>query len=105
MIDNLLTNAIKYSKTNSLVIVKISESSGGEILTEVIDNGIGIPKEEHHKLFNYFTRTSSRPTAGETSTGLGLAISKKIVLLHNGRIGINDNTAAGCRFFYTLPIN
>jgi signal transduction histidine kinase len=104
VIDNLLTNAIKYSNPASHITVKVSGNSGNTILTEVIDNGIGIPKDEQDRLFNYFEKTSSRPTAGEISTGLGLAIAKKMIILHNGRIGMKDNVPNGCNFYYTLPL-
>ncbi len=104
VIDNLLTNAIKYSNPASNITVKISGNPGNIILTEVIDNGIGIPKDEQERLFNYFEKTSSRPTAGETSTGLGLAIAKKMIILHNGTIGMKDNEPYGCNFYYTLPL-
>jgi signal transduction histidine kinase len=103
VIDNLFTNAIKYSNPASNITVKVSGNPGNIILTEVIDNGIGISKDEQEKLFNYFEKTSSRPTAGEVSTGLGLAIAKKMIILHNGTIGLKDNLPNGCIFYYTLP--
>lgn len=104
VIDNLLTNAIKYSNPASNITVKVSSNPGNIVLTEVIDNGIGIPKDERDKLFNYFEKTSSRPTAGEVSTGLGLAIAKKMIILHNGTIGMKDNSPNGCNFYYTLQL-
>ncbi|HEX7356890.1 MAG TPA: HAMP domain-containing sensor histidine kinase [Ignavibacteriaceae bacterium] len=103
VIDNLLTNSIKYSNPDSMIIVRITRKKDSEILTEVMDNGIGIPREEQEQLFNYFQKTSSKPTAGEVSTGLGLAISKKIILLHNGKIGMKDNDFKGSNFYYTIP--
>jgi signal transduction histidine kinase len=105
VINNLLTNAIKFSYPNSEVLVRVTESKKKRIKTEVIDKGKGIPQEEQDKLFNYFQKTSTRPTAGEKSTGLGLAIAKKIVLEHNGQIGVVSEKNKGSNFFYELPQN
>jgi signal transduction histidine kinase len=105
VINNLLTNAIKFSYPNSEVLVRVTESKKKRIKTEVIDKGKGIPQEEQDKLFNYFQKTSTRPTAGEKSTGLGLAIAKKIVVEHNGQIGVVSEKNKGSNFFYELPLN
>lgn len=101
-IDNLLSNAIKYSYNDSAITVKISVQNNKQILTEVIDNGKGIPEEEQHRLFNYFQKTSAQPTAGESSTGLGLAIVKKIITLHHGNVGVKSTAGQGSDFYYTL---
>jgi len=103
-IDNLLSNAIKYSYDGSHIIVKVTSTDDRKILTEVIDKGKGIPEDEQHRLFNYFHKTSTQPTGGETSTGLGLAIVKKIITLHNGEIGVKSVPGQGSDFYYTLPI-
>jgi signal transduction histidine kinase len=103
-IDNFLSNAIKYSYNNSEIIVKISLPDDKHLLTEVIDKGKGIEEGEQQKLFNYFQKTSTRPTGGEISTGLGLAIAKKIITLHNGEIGVKSVLDQGSNFYFTLPI-
>ena len=103
-IDNLLSNAIKYSYNNSEIIVKISLPDDKHLLTEVIDKGKGIAEGEQQKLFNYFQKTSTRPTGGEISTGLGLAIAKQIITLHNGEIGVKSVLDQGSNFYFTLPI-
>ncbi|NJK86973.1 MAG: HAMP domain-containing histidine kinase [Bacteroidales bacterium] len=105
VIDNLLTNAIKYSFINSNIIVRVTESENKIILTEVIDSGKGIQVDEQQNLFNYFQKTSTKPTAGEQSTGLGLAIAKKIVTAHKGSIGVKSKTGEGSVFYFTLPLN
>lgn len=105
VIDNLLSNAIKYSYNNGEIVIKISLQDAKQILTEIIDNGKGIPEEEQQKLFNYFQITSTMPTAGEQSTGLGLAIAKRIVTLHKGEIGLKSELNKGSNFYFTLPIN
>jgi signal transduction histidine kinase len=104
VIDNLLSNAIKYSYENSEIIVKISVPGNHKIMTEVIDKGKGIPEEEQQKLFNYFQKTSTRPTGGEISTGLGLAIAKRIIMIHDGELGVKSVLNEGSNFYFTLPI-
>ncbi len=103
VINNLLTNAIKFSHKESNIIVKIT-STKKIVTTEIIDEGQGIPLEEQGKLFNYFQKTSIQPTNGENSTGLGLAICKKIISEHNGYIGVRSVAGKGSNFYYELPI-
>ena len=81
----------------------MSETKKDKIKTEVIDKGVGIPNEEQYKLFRYFQKTSSKPTAGESSTGLGLAISKKIISKHGGEIGVISEIGEGSNFYFELP--
>ncbi|WP_418262985.1 sensor histidine kinase [Flavobacterium faecale] len=99
---NLLSNAIKYSYNGSLIKVRIIMQNDF-ILTEVIDQGKGIPDQEQQKLFYYFQKTSTQPTEGESSTGLGLAIAKQIVDLHNGIIGMKSAPNEGSTFYFKLP--
>lgn len=103
VINNLLTNAIKFSYPNSEVIIKITASKNS-VKTEIIDQGQGIPTEEQTKLFNYFQKTSVQPTNGETSSGLGLAIAKKIIAEHKGTIGVISEINKGANFYYELPL-
>lgn len=102
VINNLLTNAIKFSYPKSDITVNIFEKKKF-IKTEVTDKGKGIPVEEQKKLFQYFQKTSVKPTGGEKGTGLGLAIAKKIVMEHNGRIGVDSKPGKGSTFYYELP--
>lgn len=102
VINNLLTNAIKFSYPNSEITVTVSERKK-YIKTEVTDRGKGIPKEEQKQLFQYFQKTSVKPTGGEKSTGLGLAIAKKIVMEHKGRIGVESEPENGSTFYFELP--
>ena len=103
VISNLLTNAIKYSYPHSKVKVVVSLKND-HVLTEIIDQGVGIPEEEHDLLFRLFQKTSAKTTAGESSTGLGLAIAKKVVMLHKGEIGVKSKKGEGSNFYYTLPL-
>ena len=103
VIDNLLTNAIKFSYQKSEIVVKISFTEKDIIKTEVIDKGKGILLEEQNLLFKYFQKTSTQPTANEKSSGLGLAIAKKIVILHKGHIGVSSEFNKGSNFYFELP--
>ena len=103
VINNLLTNAIKFSFPKSEIIIKISTSKNF-VKTEIIDQGQGIPVEEQTKLFNYFQKTSVQPTNGETSSGLGLAIAKKIIVEHKGTIGVVSEINKGANFYFELPL-
>ena len=104
VINNLLTNAIKFSYPKSEIIIRISKNKNF-IKTAIIDQGQGIPTEEQSKLFSYFQKTSVKPTNGESSNGLGLAIAKKIILEHKGNIGVVSELGKGATFYYELPIH
>lgn len=103
VLDNLLTNAIKFShrKTNITIIVKEFETEA-EVTVE--DEGQGIPEEELPKLFTPFAKISVTGTSGEQSTGLGLAICKQIIEGHGGAIRVRSVPQKGSSFRFTLPL-
>ncbi|MEQ8171469.1 MAG: hybrid sensor histidine kinase/response regulator [Candidatus Eremiobacterota bacterium] len=104
VMNNLISNAVKFSNRNTTITIEV-KMKDNYILTEVIDQGQGIPAAELSKLFREFQRVSVKPTGNETSTGLGLAITKKIVEGHNGIIGVESEKGKGSRFYFTLPVN
>jgi signal transduction histidine kinase len=75
---------------------------GNSIITEIADNGIGVPLESQIFLFTPFF-TGNKPTGGEKSTGLGLSIISKIVEGHGGKIGYRPNPEGGSVFWFSLP--
>jgi PAS domain S-box-containing protein len=103
VIDNLISNAIKFSKPKSRVEIHLQQNSK-TVLLSVKDNGEGIAKKEMHHLFKPFSKTSTQSTAGEKSTGLGLAICKRITDGHGGRIWAESKLRKGTTFFVELPI-
>jgi signal transduction histidine kinase len=105
VIDNLISNAIKYSKRDTVIKVIVKICDNNLIRTEVVDSGIGINSSELTKLFRPFSRTSNIPTAGEQSTGLGLAIARKVVNLHGGEIGVESIINQGSTFYFTIPLS
>lgn len=103
VIDNLLSNAIKYSQPNTEIKVNVILLNDS-VLTEVIDNGVGIKDYEIAGIFEPFKKTSNQPTGKEKSTGLGLSIAKKIVTLHGGSINVTSQVGKGSTFYYNLPL-
>ncbi|MDO9511695.1 MAG: hybrid sensor histidine kinase/response regulator [Bacteroidales bacterium] len=103
IMDNLISNAVKYSENNTSIIINCHRSESG-ILVTVKDQGQGIPASELTKLFQPFSKAKGvRTTAGEASTGLGLAIVKKMVEAHNGFIWATSEEGVGSEFSFTLP--
>jgi signal transduction histidine kinase len=103
VLNNLISNGIKYSKEDTSIIIKLKTETDRIRLT-VIDHGVGIPQEEMSKLFKPFSKTSAATTAGESSTGLGLFTCMKIVEAHKGEIGAISEVGSGSEFFFTLPL-
>lgn len=74
------------------------------VLTEVVDNGVGIAANQIKNIFQPFNKTSSQGTAGEKSTGLGLSIVKKIIEGHGGHIFVESEKGKGSRFYFNMPL-
>ena len=102
VINNLLSNGVKYSPPGSLITVELTRDDQHWSFA-VRDQGPGIPDSERGKLFQDFGQLSVRPTGGEKSTGLGLAICRKIVDAHHGTISATNQPTGGCEFRVTLP--
>jgi len=103
VLDNLFSNAIKYSNRGSEICFK-AECCPSRLTFSVTDKGQGIPASEQPKLFRRFGKTSVRPTEGETSTGLGLAIAKEIVQQHSGGISMSSVSGSGSTFTFWIPL-
>lgn len=101
---NLIENAIKYKSLNKDGIIKITlRFASNNIIIEVKDNGIGIPKENLPLIFDRFYRADSARTKAEGS-GLGLAIAKQIVLDHDGKIWVRSRENEGTEFMVSLKV-
>ena len=102
-IDNLISNAIKYSPKGAAIDVAVARRRG-QASIRVKDKGPGLSREDMSRLFGRFQRLSARPTGGETSTGLGLSIAKRIVELHGGTIeAASEGQGKGAVFEILLP--
>lgn len=104
VINNLISNAIKYSHPHTRITVAV-HCDPTTVTTEVRDQGQGIPPGEIEKIFLPFKKASVKSTAGEKSTGLGLAIVKRIVEAHGGKIGVSSEIGKGSNFYFQLPLN
>jgi hypothetical protein len=102
VVDNLLSNAIKFTMPGKNVHITV-EDSASEVRVAVKDEGVGIPAEEHVKLFKPFSGVTVKPTGDEKSTGLGLAIAYKIIRAHGGEIGMQSEVGAGSTFHFSVP--
>ncbi len=103
VIDNLVSNAIKFSPPQTNIEVHLL-NGGDSVRCEIIDEGPGIPESERDKISKAFGTISVKPTAGEMSTGLGLSICKKIIESHGGSISYRNRPEGGCLFAFCLPI-
>lgn len=104
VMDNLLSNALKFSPPGSRVEVKVRALEEGFTRVEIIDQGPGVPADERKRLFQRFSRLSAQPTGGESSTGLGLSIVKRLVEAMGGSVGVQTGQVAGAVFYFDLPV-
>ena len=106
VLDNLISNAIKYSPEGGVIEVKVDIQEGKKILKiSVSDHGIGISNEELSKIFDRLYRSTNPFVQNIPGSGLGLSICKEIVSALNGNIEVSSQINKGSNFSFTLPIN
>jgi len=102
-IDNLVSNAIKYSPIGGKIVLGVTRGDG-QVLINVTDDGAGLSPEDIGRLFGRFQRLSAKPTGGESSTGLGLSIVKRIIDMHGGKVSATSaGPGQGSTFTIALP--
>jgi len=101
-IDNVLSNAIKYSPIGGRIEVGVEQREESAVI-RVSDEGPGLSPEDTARLFGRFQRLSAKPTGGEASTGLGLSIVKRIVDLHGGTVEVETTGPSGTTFMIAIP--
>jgi two-component system sensor histidine kinase GlrK len=101
VVDNLITNAIKFSPREGVIRVLLGSEDGQAVL-DVADDGPGVPESEREKIFDAFFR-GTRTRNGVEGSGLGLAIAREYVVAHHGRIEVLSETGEGGHFRVTLP--
>lgn len=101
ILNNLVSNAVKYNKDNGRVDVNIGREDDSVTIT-VRDTGIGMSKEDTAKLFNDFVRIKNPSTSGILGSGLGLSIVKKLTLLYEGNVKVESTPGEGSTFTVTL---
>ena len=103
MIANLVENAIQYSDAGQKVLIKAFDQQNS-IVVQVIDQGSGIPKKEHDKIFERFYRVDQARSRDAGGTGLGLSIVKHIAERHRGRVVVTSSLGTGSTFSVTIPL-
>ena len=103
VIDNLISNAIKFTPEGGRVTVSVQDK-GGLALVCVQDTGVGIKEEERQNLFHKFYRAPSHAAMNVPGTGLGLAITKSVVEKHGGNIWVESTKGEGSKFYFVLPV-
>ncbi len=103
VLDNLLSNALKFCNEDGTVVVTVETTSKCARLT-VADNGIGIPDNLKERVFERFSDAGRPGTAQERSTGLGLSITRQIVRLHGGQIWLESREHEGTTFYVEIPL-
>jgi two-component system sensor histidine kinase VicK len=103
VLDNLLSNAMKYSNENTTVVIQAREEED-VIRIDVIDEGMGIRRRDLERIFERFYRVDKARSRSMGGTGLGLSIARQIVLAHGGTIEIDSEWKKGTRVSFTLPI-
>ena len=105
VLDNLFTNALKYSLENATITLGVKLSSDKQnVIIFVKDTGIGIPSSSIPKIFEHCYTVSSARTPGSSGTGLGLAIAKTIMERLQGKIWCESQEGHGSTFYLSLPI-
>jgi signal transduction histidine kinase len=102
VIDNLIHNAIKYSPAGTKITVELKKHRD-HVLIEVSDHGIGIGRQDQHRLFKRFSRIAGPHTANIQGAGLGLYLAEKLIAMHGGQIDVHSREGVGTRFSITLP--
>lgn len=103
VLDNLISNALKFTPSGGQVSVRLS-ADGGDARIDIADTGVGVPAEEHARLFDRFFRASNATTQAVPGVGLGLMIVRAIVAAHGGTIGVASEVGIGTTFTVRLPL-
>lgn len=105
IIQNLLSNAIRYSLENGIITVKlIVNKKNNELVFSVEDKGIGIPRVEQNRIFDKFYRADNAVKYAPEGSGLGLNLAKKLVEDWKGRIWFESEEGKGSTFYFTVPL-
>jgi two-component system OmpR family sensor kinase len=97
VIDNLLDNAQKYSKVESLITLGVEGEQDGAVVFEVADQGMGISEGDLPRVFEPFFRAERSRSRATGGVGLGLTLAKRIVEAHGGRIALDSGVGRGTR--------
>ncbi len=104
VIDNILSNAVKYSPDGGKIVVSLRQEFEHAVL-DVVDTGPGIHEEDRKRVFDPFYQGHTPPVTPVKGNGIGLSIVREYVIAHHGNIEIVDDTPKGTHFRVTLPVN
>ncbi len=102
IVDNLLSNALRYTDAGGTVTIELGQRDGEAVL-EVADTGVGIKGEDLPYVFERFWRGEPSRARRTGGAGIGLAIVRELVRAHDGRIDVESKPGEGSRFRVTLP--
>lgn len=102
VLDNIISNALKYSPEGGKITFRMTEELG-QIIISVSDEGVGIPKDKLDKIFERFYRVDKARTRKLGGTGLGLAIAKEMIEAHGGKIWAESTEGQGTTVSFSLP--
>lgn len=100
-VQNIISNAIKFSHPNTTVKVS-SKVDKGSIILKIVDSGVGIPAHLQNEIFTKFSSAQRTGTSGEASTGLGLCFTKQCIERHGGEITFKSTEGLGTKFYVKL---
>jgi signal transduction histidine kinase len=103
VLRNLIANAIKFTNKDGIIKVE-SKNIGKEVLISVVDNGIGLSREDQNKLFKIGIHHTTIGTNKEKGTGVGLILCKELVEKNGGKIWVESELGKGSKFSFTLPL-
>lgn len=104
VLDNLVSNAIKYTPEGGAIAIRASKTEKDWLEISVQDNGIGIPRKDLARIFDRFYRVDKARSRNMGGTGLGLSIAREIVKAHGGTISLDSELNQGTRVTFALPV-
>lgn len=102
ILHNLIGNAIAYTETGTVTVT--AKRLQGQVSVQITDSGIGIAEADLDRIFESFEQINPLDRSQQGGTGIGLSITKKLVELHDGRIGVTSGLGEGSTFSFTLPM-
>jgi len=102
VLDNLISNALKYSGKNKKVEIRMTEVNE-HVRVEVTDHGVGIPKRDLRHIWERYYSSSTHHSRND-STGLGLSIVKEILVMHDAKFGVDSIVRKGSTFWFEIPM-